>query len=296
MTQHGSDRPILVFDTSALNRLADDPESGSLVSQIGSRLHVRLGFTLLSEIAATPDEDRRHSLLGLCSRLMAAEGGGDCLGPVDKIMQQHVRAFEGRSPYNWCSVDVRLPEEMERYVRSGASLDDATFQRVLQENKSAEKKFSQNFDSAQAEFDAWKQRGAEWPTSAAEFVRLFEQNGPAFWKVAASLYGADGGGGADQDQVRRVYESCTPFRAMLAAIWVAIFDRCVRRESASPSFRAGCIDTFTAVYLPYGDVFVTDDQRQLRCFREVSSVANLSVQISSYEEFRRQLCGASGPA
>src|SRR6266566_194266 len=59
-------RPRIIFDTSALNALADEPESEAIVKSLGIGFRVRLSETSLAEIGATPRPERREELLALC--------------------------------------------------------------------------------------------------------------------------------------------------------------------------------------------------------------------------------------
>jgi hypothetical protein len=75
----------------------------------------------------------------------------------------------------------------------------------------------------------------------------------------------------------------------MIALCAAQYDRCIRQPNVGPSLRSGRIDTFMATCLPYCDRFVTDDSRQLACYREVAAVAGIEINVNSYEEFRNGL-------
>jgi len=77
-----------------------------------------------------------------------------------------------------------------------------------------------------------------------------------------------------------------PMKAVVLSLLLAQFERSVPDMRLSPSYRAGHVDLFSAAYLPYCDVFVTGDQKQERCLREIVSAAGLMTEIRSYGEFR----------
>ncbi len=54
-------RPIVILDTSAINRLLDEPDSPSLVSRLMKDMHVRFSFTSLSEVISTTIGERRKT-------------------------------------------------------------------------------------------------------------------------------------------------------------------------------------------------------------------------------------------
>ncbi|MGA3328872.1 MAG: hypothetical protein ABSF45_30850 [Terriglobia bacterium] len=56
-------RPRLTFDTSAINKLADDGHLRALVGGLGSGFFVRLTFTNVEEVVASTTGERRRKLL-----------------------------------------------------------------------------------------------------------------------------------------------------------------------------------------------------------------------------------------
>jgi hypothetical protein len=92
----------------------------------------------------------------------------------------------------------------------------------------------------------------------------------------------------DEETIRRLVDSCPPFHALLVALCVAQYDRCIRELRQIEPF-AGRNDLFMSAYLPYCDEFVSDDREQQRCLREVASLARLSVRVSWFREFRDRL-------
>ena len=53
--------------------------------------------------------------------------------------------------------------------------------------------------------------------------------------------------------------------------------------------RAGRVDLLMSVYLPYCGVFVTHDDDQKICLREMAAVASIDNEILSYDDFRSKL-------
>jgi hypothetical protein len=86
--------------------------------------------------------------------------------------------------------------------------------------------------------------------------------------------------------MRRFIAECDPFRALMIAFFAAQYDLCHRKEGVGRSFRTGWNDTLMAICLPYCQQFVTNDDGQLACYREVASIAGLDVAIHSYKDFR----------
>src|SRR5208282_5671598 len=99
-------KPIWTPDTSGINWLADDPDSGALVAGLRCGFHVRLTFTSVSEIIANKDRERRAQLLRTCRLLLSS---GDCIDPQHEIIRKMVARFEESPSFNWRTVPVDFP-------------------------------------------------------------------------------------------------------------------------------------------------------------------------------------------
>ena len=87
------------------------------------------------------------------------------------------------------------------------------------------------------------------------------------------LYAAKAENVPDEDTIRRLVDTCPPFRALLMAVFVGEHDRCVRSlTEAERKSLASRNDLFMSVYLPYCDEFISDDRDQIRCLKEVVSL------------------------
>jgi hypothetical protein len=63
------------------------------------------------------------------------------------------------------------------------------------------------------------------------------------------------------------------------------YDRCLRKIHDGPKFKAGRVDQFMAVYLPYCHQFVTNDKDQQKCLQEIAKLCGLKTQVRLYAEF-----------
>lgn len=275
-------RSILTFDTSAINRLVDDPDCDTLVADPRRGFHVRLSFTSVSEVIATENRERRQTLVGICRRLLES---GDCVDPQHEILRKMVARFEAYPSFDWRDVYVRFPQaEIEIARRGDFSDDDAAQER--EHARAKNKAFVGVYDDAKPAFDRLFAAGTEKvPGSVSELVTRLQLPGGAFWTLATNFYARVATKPVDEATIRTFVARCDPFRALMIALVAAQYDRCVRPPHVGPSLRSGRNDTFISVCLPYCHQFVTDDLGQLACYREVVSVANLDVTVRSYEEF-----------
>ena len=86
--------------------------------------------------------------------------------------------------------------------------------------------------------------------------------------------------------MRAFVDACPPFRALLMALCVAQYQRCIQYPRHKST---GVFDLYASVYLPYCEQFVTADPGQLGALLNVVSLARLTVR--SYTDFRATLLG-----
>jgi hypothetical protein len=275
--------PILSLDTSGINGLADDSESDILIAGLRTGFQVRLTFLNISEVIANEDRARRALLLRVCRRLISQ---GDCIDPPYEIIRKLVVEFEASSAFDWTQVRVDLPEAQNAIARE-ENFDDDLAEQERKESRALEKQFVKVYEDARPAFDTlFKDSTANQPESVSELVARLQSQGGAFWPLATGLYSRVGKLQPSEAMVRKFVGVCDPFRALMLGLCVAQYDRCIRPQNVGPSLRSGRIDTFMATCLPYCHQFVTDDSRQLACYKEIVSVARLNVAVKSYEEFR----------
>lgn len=281
-----ADKPILTFDTSAINRLTDDPDSDLLLAGMSAGFYIRSTFESVEEIMATRWSAQRHNLLGMCKRLLTL---GGCIDPASVILRKMVASFEGGARFDWTSVGVGLPEAAENISRAEDFTDELSRQ-VREKRARYNRLFREVYSEAKPHFETVFFSGSgEAPRSPAELIARVPET---FWKTSANVYARCGAKCANEATARRFIKECDPFRALMMAFFAAAFDRCARPPGTG-SFRSGWGDTLMAVCLAYCDQFVTNDSRmggQLAFYRQVAALAALRpLTVRSYDEFRAAL-------
>jgi hypothetical protein len=278
-----ANRPVLIFDTSALNALLDDKESEFLIPALRSGFFVRETGTNLEEVAATTSVDRRQKLLDLCRRLLSA---GGCVQPYHLIIEALIRHWIGATAFNWKDIRIRFQDYEDEIARQEI-ISDVLAKEQKEHARRSQDEFEKVFDDARPAFDELYRDGTvERPATFREFVDRMQIEGGAFWGIGVSFYSRFAKDQPSEETVRRFVSACPPFCALLLAVCVAQYERCIRQPNTGPSVRAGRADLFMSVYLPYCDQFVTCDPRQERALREVASVGDINVEVRSYEDFR----------
>ena len=285
--------PILALDTSSINKLTRDPESTPLMAGIKTGYHTRLTGSNLAEIAATQNSEGRHRLLDTCQRLLIA---GDCIDPFSWIIEKHIKRFESNpKDYYWKRVIVRN-RVFEKEIADRQSLSDEMAQQEKASAEEAKERFEDIFCSMRPTFNELfsnraEHSGAERPQTFADFAKILQRPGGAFWTgYGRKFYARNVENEPDEAKLRDFAGRCPPFVMMVLAALMAQYERAI--VSAPPKKkRAGRVDLLMAVYLAYCRVFVTNDRDQLKCLRKMGAVAGLDTEVLTYREFRgRLLC------
>jgi hypothetical protein len=277
-------RPLLGFDTSAINALRKDgAEVQPLLAAFDAAYAIRLNGTALDEIIAHGVPAERDHLRKLCCRLLA-NGQGDVLLPFQEIMTRLALAFENGPPFDWTTVDVRSSE----YMRFIFGEHIADIEQVSAEQRTSAVETAEQFERVFLEprpiFQQLRENEKEaWPNSPADLMERLQRPGGAYWNYGVGLYERAIGQTVSEEKIRTFVRQCPPFRALLAAIVVAQYDRCIREEV--PEKLAGRNDIFMAGYLPYSHEFISNDHAQQKALRQVASVATLEARVRWYKEF-----------
>jgi hypothetical protein len=280
-------RIILGFDTSAINSLGRyRTNAAALIAGFDTGYSIRLNGTALDEIVAHSVPEERERLRQLCRRLLA-NGEGDVLLPFHEITTRLALAFEATTAFDWTSVDVRSSEYMEFIFRD--QIPDIEKVSAAQRASAIEvaESFERVFLNPRPIFQQLRESETEaWPRSAAELMERLQRPGGAYWNYATGLYTRATGQTVSEQKIRPFVRQCAPFRALLAAIIVAQYDRSIRQDV--PVRLAGRNDVFMAGYLPYSDEFISNDHNQQKALREVVSMAGLKTRVRWYREFSGQ--------
>lgn len=311
-------RPIVIFDTSAVNAIYDDSDRDHRIRQFLNIYFPRLTFAVLDEVLATSNtaetqslDYRRSQLFDLTLRMQNA---GDCLLPFHYLLMNHARAFACGEKYDWTLVNCYGYKLKEAIVERRHDLKESLIQEQRKHNLDLEKQYKQRFKGIRGrlqEDDEWKDRfqsldefikfafaddGPYWREAVAHVKRALqiwteeeESKDPSDARVIQELKDAEREFSL-QDAVRFA-ESSAPFKAHIYGIACTAYSR-VHDPSLNSRQReraAGRIDTFTTLYLPYCRHFVTNDPGQFDCHRKVASMIGNGTRVFMYQDFWKEL-------
>jgi hypothetical protein len=289
---HG--KKTLSLDCSAINRLTETKESAVMIAAIKTAYFVRLTATNVDEIIATPKNKiiiiagkkrkKRDALLNVCGTLLSV---GECIFPHHWISDSLVRDYEKHRKSGWRSLPLQSRDYENLIVRPELVNKLSVEQRNF--GKRAQKKFAKTFDGLGRKLERLFKKGiVKRPASFTELLSILQVPKGAFWHIAAVFYKHGSKRKPSEAKLRKFIKVCPPFHAFVLSVVMAEYGYSVRPPDALGSYRCERSDLLSALYLPYCDIFITDDKGQLRCLPEIAAASNMSVEILRYKDFRKK--------
>ena len=241
---------------------------------------VRITATNISEIAATPNEPVRKSLLSLCQSV-----ADDCLYPPHWITNALIQSFEQNpTSFDWWNVPAEWPELQEKLAHA-EFFDNDLARAQCADLRSKEQDFRNLYGSGRAPIEeAFSQNPGERPANFHGYLGMIPGE---LLKKGQSFYHAAVNREPNEKVIAQLLDVCPPLRALIYMAYVPEYEYWIRNLQTSESYRAGANDLFSAVYLCYCNRFVTHDERQLNGLRLVSVESDVKdVEVLSYREFR----------
>jgi hypothetical protein len=281
---------VLALDTSALNRLAKEDDPNSLLAAITSVYEVRLPTMVYEEAVGTARPEVRSKLMDTCRQLVAL---GRCITAANWLLDRHVKRFhDDPKRSDWRNIQSRLFLVEDEVLNGVSACDEDLVREQATEMSRIQAEYEQCFPRSL--------RKTPFPSSFSEWLIECRVAGGSSWNTARGLYEAafrykDGLiirrsfiHPPDEETLELFLMACPPINAIVHAFELTHYDRSLRQPMAL-SFKAGRNDQMMAVYLPYCDVFLTDDGSQHRCLTEIALAARIPVKIVLYRDFRTSL-------
>jgi len=277
---------IYCFDTSAINRLLDDPEREPVIKAILGIGSFRITAYNVLEVAKTKDEDRRPRLINLM-RVLA-----DGKRPLDRpntILLTYAKAHADRTSSAPVNADDNL-DSLWIALNQPDLVDEEARQEALTWATQWEHDFSEVVAGDREKFQALFQKvPGEWPKSTASTLRAYLNKKDECRSLISDVYGRHTGTSlTDSEYPVLVREPAWPL--YFSGYAYAVHQRAIQEHNFSGSRNAGAIDLGQAVYLTLCDRFVTNDRAQYRALR-LLNVLNTKrhTQVMRYDAFRSRL-------
>lgn len=275
-------KEVVIFDTNGLNNLLDDGEQREVLGCLECRFGVRISEINVVEIAATSDAARRGRLLDLLQRLTAL---GGCMLPPHGIITEMARCHARyKDRFEWADVDVRCPE-LDREIAARTFVDtpeSANENRLW--GRSTDKEFRVIFKGAIEEFPL--DTDPEDKVSQATIIKTVKAEGGPFWRHVASLYERANLIPLPTTEAESFIRKCPPFHALAMTSCVGQYNALPVAPGGRRLPAAGRADLLMATYLPYCDLFVSNDSGVQRDLRVIVDHLKLPVEIIDYRELK----------
>jgi hypothetical protein len=278
-------QPRLSFDTSAVNALADNPDCMPLLAGIQAGYFTRLTFPSVTEPLSSSDAARRDKLFDILNVLRR---NGECLEAHGSILTELARNHQKFGSSKWDSLNIRFIQCETEVARKAFTNKESSEER--QAAQKYEEEFTRVFTNAGPHFRKIFEDGMTRPSNADELLAHLHGAGGVFWVMAADLYERATSIRLTEEQIRLFADDCPPFFALMLTLVHAQFEWAeIRANPIKKRKRVGRQDLFCAIYLPYCDLYVTDDDEQRRCLQEIAVTAKLSVDVISFTDFSSRL-------
>lgn len=281
-----TDKPIIMFDTSAINRLAEDPSWDGLVVGIHTSFHVKLSLIVLQEMLATSCAKQREKFLKVCQALLK---DGDCIFAFEPLLKEHIQAFE-LGEYSWLRVCV-CSEWCRNKILENRDFTDEYSCELRSDGKEGNEKFKTLFKNIRVTLkNRYVGNGQSIEDNYEDFSSFVSSrfgNDGTYWVLAESCY-KKSVGREPPKPVSNFVMACPPLYAYLLAIAYFEYQSCITSTPAVNQRKLpGLADVMMAAYLPYCHQFITNDEGQYQCFRTVLSELKLPVHVVRYEDFSK---------
>ena len=272
-------KEVVIFDTNGLNNLLDDEGQEDLLGCFENRFGVMISEINVIEVAATGDAVRRGKLLDLLQRLVPL---GGCLLPPYQIAAEMARCHARyKDRFEWADVDVKCPDlDQEIATRSLVSTTAIADESRLWA-RSTDKEFKAIFRDAVETFPL--DTSSTCRPSQEEIINILKAGGGPFWLHVSSLYENCNLIPLPANEAESFVQKCPPFHVLAIISCIGQYNALPMAPGEQRPPAAGRADLLMATYLPYCDLFISDDPGVRKDLQVVVRELKLTVEILTYQ-------------
>jgi hypothetical protein len=274
-----------LFDTSGINRLLDDDQSGHIIAGIQAAGQIWVSALNVSEAICTKNSTRRVGLLKL-----------------QKAMTINTSPIE--MPVNLLRRSLAAYARRDKTINYTVEGDNTVLWSVLNDpdriNESARSAMAEDMKRHQSRIDAlhegaWPKYQAKFrngmynPWSAAECLRIFCSQDEFVHEHVNRLYKDVNGDSLPISEVRDILRTVPELAAFLLAWGHTIYSRAISQNFHGKRTNAGIVDLWFATYLPRLNWFVTNDKMQYKALRLVAAYIAPNCRVMPYRRMREML-------
>lgn len=278
--------PKIIFDTSAINALRNAGAAAEpLLRGLTCGFEVIVTGMCVEELIATPTATDREELLRRLDWLLRS---AQCIWPPHEIIRRLISSHcSNSSEFDWKKVGVRARAYENAILRR--DLDDTLCANQRNHHFDAEKDFEKLWRPLRPKLDMiLAKEPSKRPKNYRKAVAIVEIEGGFLWGLGQRLYKYISKKEPTESDIKSFMDVCPPFRAACYGLIMAWYNWSLRDLRAQKS-TAGRNDLMMAAYLPYCDLFISNDRSQRENLREIASEAKVECAILSFDEFHQGL-------
>ena len=279
------------LDTSAINRLYDDPEGQNLRKVLQENSIVYPSIFTVAELSAEPDESRRIGLLALIKKISGnyrpVAMPGDLLRRSLKSVSIWSRDMNHSMGTKWGGVWLALNDP--------TLIDENAYKEIIEWKREQESWYQDMHDRGRPAMQEVikKMPSCERDAIYSRFSKLISYylpEGDFLENMVFDLASSSGENLAITDElVQRVIKHSEHWRFFLAGMAYGLYVRSVKVTNFSKKKNPGSIDTQQAIYLTLCNVFVTADKAQYKMLRLLAPFGHKKRYIWQYPKFAQYL-------
>jgi hypothetical protein len=287
------EKNTIYFDTSAVNWLAEDPDSTTVINRICEYFGVYISAFTVGELAATQLKEKRNHLLKIAKAISSnwrpLAMPNDLLKRSLDAMLSGVDAMDASIGPEWEGVWLALNDP--------GLIDDEAYKEVTEWKIHQEEWYQEMHDSGREHIqDALSKLSPMERHSLmlkpSRILRYFVNHPDHLPNLIGEIAIHCGHKTFDKaltDSVLKLEQ----WRFFLGGMVHGFFVRSVQRNGFGKRSTPGSIDTQQAIYLSGCDIFVTSDIRQNRMIRWLLPLGHKKRSVWDYNHFRNWILNPS---
>ena len=284
----------LYFDTSAINRLTDEPNRSSLLAVL-SRNTCAISIFTIAELASTTSPDRRSQLLRTVKELI---GDYRPLEMPGELLKRATRALLN----NQATMDLSMGPEWNGLLvalNDPTSIDDITLAEAQRWKAKQEQWYNTMHNNArphiQAELSTLSDDERKWISGyPSRLLKHFSHNIKFLTDVVCDLSPSELS--ISKEIARTILDKLDYWRFFLAGMAYGMYCRTVKLEGFGWQSNAGSIDTQQSIYLTACDQFVTTDEAQHAMIRTIIPYGIRRRTVWHFDRLRKESLGVASSA
>lgn len=274
------------FDTSIYNKILDDPQKDSIISEINERKMITIPSAVnLCEILSTSDEERKRNLLNIYHKI---RNEYHALKPFTDLLRDATLAIQENKDEIEVNYPIKIDKNTEDLCRQITSLAGKGFEKYILGGREFLEKISSKGNTDEKNSDKIK-----IPDAKTFFVISYAEDKKQFW---IDTFGKMCEGLGIQslklsgDKIISIIDSNnTPWKYHLDSSLLIFYRRAFLSSGYGKGSNPGGSDLEQCIYLFWANIFVIQDGNFYDFLKELDGLRGYNKKIFTYDEFKKDL-------